>query len=794
MSRKIHIIGAGPIGLVIAWQFVQKGIKVNLYEKNNIVGGMCRTWKWKNFLVDTGPHIFHTPDKDLANFWEKEFKDLFIKKDFWCKNVSGSKFDQYWDYPLSWESISNFPKNLKKRILFEIQNINPEDKKIATSYHEYVRGMVGPTLARMFYTTYPEKIWGIPTTQLTPEWAPKRISLRNKIRPFYDTQWNAVGKFGTGCIYENIKKKILKQGGKLYFNHKLTNINHSNFKINELEFNNQKQVNINNNDVVISSLPITLTLNYLGKKVDLRFRGIRSVYLAYKKKSILKDNIHWLYFGDKKIDFNRVTEPKKMSKFVAPKNHTYLTLEITYNQKDRIDLMNENKLIGKMKKQIEKVGLVSQKYFMYGSSNKEPFVYPIMKTNYREKLSDAKAEILKFSQLYSVGTGGDFNYADSQVLFHKAFDLVDIISNEKSSFLDTVRKSNDYKLNEKIIINNKTIGKDEKAFIIAEAGLNHNGSVNIAKKLVDAAYKSGCDAIKLQTFTKNSRVSKKIKSANYAEKIIGLEESIDEIFSRLSMPFDQQKEIFDYARNKGIEIFSTHFDFESVDFLESLNVKFYKIASADLVNLPLINYVASKQKPIILSTGMSNLSQIEDAVNEVKKTQNPNLALLHCNSSYPASISEMNLAVIKKLQNIFNLPVGLSDHTFGLFASQTAITLGASIIERHITLDRTMEGPDHILSSEPDEFKKLIDIRNKIPIVIGDGEKRIMPNEYESLNMHRKCIYAKVDIKKNQLIKKNMLVIKGPGGGLLPKYLEVVLNRKAKVNIQADTPIDWDKI
>ena len=129
MNRKIHIIGAGPIGLVLAWQFLRKGIKVNLYEKNNIVGGMCRTWKWKNFLVDTGPHIFHTPDKDLANFWEKEFKDLFIKKDFWCKNVSGSKFDKYWDYPLSWESISNFPKNLKKRILFEIQNINPEEKK-----------------------------------------------------------------------------------------------------------------------------------------------------------------------------------------------------------------------------------------------------------------------------------------------------------------------------------------------------------------------------------------------------------------------------------------------------------------------------------------------------------------------------------------------------------------------------------------------------------------------------------------------------------------------------------------
>ena len=215
---------------------------------------------------------------------------------------------------------------------------------------------------------------------------------------------------------------------------------------------------------------------------------------------------------------------------------------------------------------------------------------------------------------------------------------------------------------------------------------------------------------------------------------------------------------------------------------------------SDNNNLPLLKYVGLKGKPVILSTGMSNLSNIEDAVNEFKKTNNPNLALLHCNSSYPASLSEMNLAVINNLQNMFNIPIGLSDHTFGLFVSQTAITLGASIIERHITIDRTMEGPDHILSSEPDEFKKLVEIKNKIPIVIGDGEKRIMPNEYDFLNMHRKCLYAKVDIKKNQIIDKDMIIIKGPGGGILPKYLDIVLNRKARENIPADTPIDWDKI
>jgi len=796
MKRSVHIIGAGPIGLVTAWQLLLKNNNFNviLYEKNEIVGGMCRTWKWNEYLVDTGPHIFHTPDKDLAEFWEKEFKDEFIKGDFWCKNVSGDKFDKYWDYPLSWESITNFPKNLKTKILSELEKIDSETKLKATTYDQYVTGMVGETLSKMFYTTYPEKVWGIPTNKLTPEWAPKRISFRKKIRPFYDTQWNAVGKYGTGAIYENIKNRIIKLGGIINFGNTLTKINYSNNKINELIFNEKEKIKIKKNDLIISSLPITLTLKLLGKKVDLNFRGIRSIYLAYRKKQILKDNIHWLYYGDKDIDFNRVTEPKKMSKFVSPKNSTYLTLEITYNQKDKIDLMDEKSLIKKMVNQVHKVGLVDKKYFIDGSSNKEPFVYPIMTTNYRENLSTAKSEITKFEQLYSVGTGGDFNYADSQVLFHKAFDLVDIISNQKSELLNTMRIPTSTKLNKQIVINKTKIGNNEKAYIIAEAGLNHNGSVKIGKALIDAAVNAGCDAIKLQTFTKNSRVSKKVKSANYAEKVIGLEESIDEIFSRLAMPFKDQEKLFKYARSKGIEIFSTPFDFESVDFLESLNVNMYKISSADLVNLPLIRYVASKGKPVILSTGMSNLSNIEDAVNEFKKTNNKNLALLHCNSSYPASLSEMNLAVINNLNKMFNIPIGLSDHTFGLFVSQTAITLGSSIIERHITLDRTMEGPDHILSSEPAEIKRLVDIRNKIPLVIGDGEKRIMPNEYDYLNMHRKCLYAKVDIKKNQTINKNMIAIKGPGGGILPKYIDIVINRKAKVDISADMPIDWDKI
>ena len=214
----------------------------------------------------------------------------------------------------------------------------------------------------------------------------------------------------------------------------------------------------------------------------------------------------------------------------------------------------------------------------------------------------------------------------------------------------------------------------------------------------------------------------------------------------------------------------------------------------DIVNIPLIEYVAKTGKPMIISTGMSTLGQIEEAVDAVAKQGNNNLILLHCNSSYPASPEEMNLNVIKNLKNTFNIPIGLSDHTFGLFVSHTALVLGANVIERHFTLDRTFEGPDHILSSEPEEFSNLVQMSTLIPKIMGDGIKRIKPNEYDTLNTQRKSLYAAQEIIKGTVITREMLAIKGPGGGLLPKYLEIAIGRKATQNIEEDYPITWENI
>jgi len=793
-KNKVYIFGAGPAGLAAAWKLLENGWEVEIFERESTVGGMCKTWRWGKFLVDVGPHIFHTPDKELAEWWEREFGDLLIKGDFWCKNVKGDKFDAYWDYPLSWESISRYPKDIKQRVIDELSSLSPTERAKASNYKEYIINLTGPTLQEMFFEKYPRKIWGISTEEMTSDWAPKRVEFRNKVTPFYTGQWNAVGKFGSGCIFDEMKDKILKKGGKIHFQNSVTDFDHDGKRINSINLSNGNKIPVSDKDIIISTLPITHTAKLLGYDSSLKFRGIISVHLAYNKPSVLPKGIHWLYYDSEKVFFHRITEPKKLTPYVAPEDQTFITCEIAYSKGDMKDLMSKEDLIKAIVDQVELVGLSKSSEVIDADVHKEELVYPFMFKDYQQELANTRAAIAKFEQLYSIGTGGDFHYADVQILFHRAFDLVDILTDKYSYQTQVKRRNISCQLNKIVNISGRMIGDGHDPYIIAEAGLNHNGDLGMAKKLVDEAKRIGCDAIKFQTFKAHNRVSNKIKTAKYAETITGLEETILEMFQRLEMRYEDQRKIFEYARLKEIEIFSTPFDFESVDFLESLGVNLYKISSMDLVNLPLIKYVAETGKPLIISTGMSTLGQVEEAVQTVLDTGNPNLMLMHCNSTYPAAPEEMNLRCIHTLKQAFNIPVGLSDHTFGIFVSQMAVAIGADLIERHFTINRTFEGPDHILSSEPSEFAKLIESSKMISTVLGDGIKRVRSSEYDTINQQRKSIYAKSNIKKGQIITAKDLVIKGPGGGVLPKYLNIVIGRKAKANIDQDYPITWDVI
>ena len=808
------VLGAGPSGLITAWKLLEAGWDVKIIEKNNISGGLCRSWKHKGFIMDTGPHIFHTPDKLLKNFWKKHFKDLLIEGKFSCKNVKGKNFDEFYDYPLSIEGLNQFDKDRKSKIEKELKKCNENDQRYkAKNYREYIDSFIGPTLRKMFFEKYPEKIWGINTKLMTPDWAPNRIKFRNKILPFYHEQYVAVGKYGTGAIYDRIKNLIKKKGGKFFLNETVKGFKFNENKIFEIS-TNKKVYKIKTNEVVISTLPISITSRLLGKKNNLKFRGICSVYLFYNKKQILPKDHHWLYFDSEKLLFNRITENKKLSKFVAPKNKSYLTAEITYSQGDKFSKLSSDEVIKKVKDQIGLTGLVDNKMLIDVSINYEPYVYPVQFADYKNEVVRVKSFVESFDNLFSIGAGGEFNYADSQIIFHKSFDLVNSLINRHSDFINEAKNINTVNFNSQVKIGNKIIGGKNKTFIVAEAGLNHNGSFNIAKKLIDNAKEINCDAIKFQSFLPDSRVSKFIKSEKYAEKIIGTQESISELFQRLSLNFKTQKKIFEYAKKKKIMIFSTPFDFESADFLDSLGVSAFKIASADLVNIPLIRHVSKKLKPIIISTGMSRISEIDDAVETVRSTGNKNLVLLHCNSSYPSTYSEVNLRFMDTMRKMYNIPVGFSDHTTDLLSSKVAIVRGANVIERHFTLNKKMEGPDHILSSDKKEMSELIkykksfnkwnswkkknfknlNIQESTKLLLGDGVKKIQPNEYITINSQKKSLFAKKKIKKGELFTKHNVCIKGPVAGLMPKYYDIIIGRQAKKNIELDHPIIWENI
>lgn len=793
MKKQILIIGAGPVGLIAGWQLSNLGWDVKIFEKKNIVGGMCRSWKWKDFILDTGPHIFHTHDKKLWEFWNKNFSKILLPGKYWAKSTIESNFHDYYDYPISEEGIKKFNKNIKKTIFKELEDLKKKPKKKTTNFADHVEAQVGKTLRSFFFKDYPEKVWGISTDLMTSEWAPKRIKFRKNILDFFNGEYTCVGKYGTGSLYEYLKKEILKKNGKVYLNNSLTKITQENSKITGLEFNNKKIYKVNDETTILSTLPITLISRYLGMNSNLTFRGVRCSYVAINKKRVMPKNCNWIYFPSKKLIFNRVSEHKTFTKYVAPKNKTYLCVETTYSKGDKVDTMSTKNFKEIVLNDLVKTKLINKNEIYDYSENKEDFVYPVQFINYKYELSKAETFLSKYKQLYSLGTGGEFNYADSQILFHKTFDLVENLSNKYTSNYQTKRERLKSKLNEHVFLGKKMVGNGKPVFIIAEAGLNHNGDVSIAKDLIDNAVSVGADAIKFQTYLEK-RVSQKVKTVNYAEKSDGLQEDIGEMFDRFSLSMKDHREIFNYARKKKIEIFSTPFDIKSVDFLEKLNVNFYKIASVDLVNLPLIERVGKTGKPLILSTGMSDLTNVKEAVERFKETGNKNLILLHCLSSYPANENEMNLRAIKTLKDNFNIPIGLSDHFPGIEIALMSVGLGANIIERHFTINKKFEGPDHILSSEPHELQKLINISKNSEEILGTGEKIIQDSEYININSQRKSIYASKNLKKGQKLTMNNISIRGPGGGILPKYLDLILNKKINSNINIDMPVKWENL
>lgn len=311
--------------------------------------------------------------------------------------------------------------------------------------------------------------------------------------------------------------------------------------------------------------------------------------------------------------------------------------------------------------------------------------------------------------------------------------------------------------------------------IIAEAGVNHNGSLEVAKQLALKAKEAGADIVKYQTADLNSLVSKTAKMADYQKDNIGKEESQKEMLSKLLLEYDEFVELKKYCEEIGIKFLSTPFDLKSIDFLEELGCDVWKIPSGEITNLPYLIKIAKTNKPIILSTGMCTIDEIDDCVSVLKEYGSKDIVILHCTTQYPTPYEEVNLHAMLTLQDRYQCDVGYSDHTKGIEVPIAAVALGACVIEKHFTLDRNMEGPDHKASLEPDELKEMVSSIRNIEKSLGDGEKKPAESELKNKSVARKSIIAARDIKKGEVFSEENLTTKRPGTGISPmKWFDVI--------------------
>ncbi len=347
----------------------------------------------------------------------------------------------------------------------------------------------------------------------------------------------------------------------------------------------------------------------------------------------------------------------------------------------------------------------------------------------------------------------------------------------------------------RVVIGGKAIGAGAPVFIIAEAGVNHNGDLSFAKKLIDAAVEAGADAVKFQTFDPDTLVTKNAAKADYQnknEQMKGGEETQYEMLKRLMLKRADHPTLKKYAEQKGIIFLSTPFSLSDAEFLRDLGVLALKIGSSDTNNIPYLRTIARWGLPLILSTGMSDLALIKESVETIRKAGNEDLVVLHCTTNYPAPMNEVNLRAMPLLQKELDLPVGFSDHTKGVTAAALAVALGASVIEKHLTLDNEMEGPDHKASLDPVAFKTLVTAIRDAELALGTGKKELFTSEREIATIARKSVVTSQSIKKGELFTEENLTTKRPGTGLPPKDLDRVVGKRATRAIPTDTLITKD--
>jgi N-acetylneuraminate synthase len=331
-------------------------------------------------------------------------------------------------------------------------------------------------------------------------------------------------------------------------------------------------------------------------------------------------------------------------------------------------------------------------------------------------------------------------------------------------------------------------------FVIAEAGVNHNGSIDLALRLIDVAKASGADAVKFQTFRADLLATRSAHKASYQTRTTAHNESQFEMLQRLELDATAHQCLIDHCRQIGIQFLSSPFDAQSADLLATLDVPLFKIPSGEITNLPFLKHLARKGRPLILSTGMSTLGEVEEAVNVLHAAGASQLTLLHCVTEYPAPYAEVNLRAMQTLKVVFGLPVGYSDHTSGIEIAIAAVALGAEVIEKHFTLDRSLPGPDHAASLEPAELQQMVAAVRHVEVALGNGIKAPAPCELPNISVARKSVVASRLLRAGRQLTPEDLDIKRPGNGLAPKLLPMLIGRTLRADLAKDEIIRWEHL
>lgn len=335
-----------------------------------------------------------------------------------------------------------------------------------------------------------------------------------------------------------------------------------------------------------------------------------------------------------------------------------------------------------------------------------------------------------------------------------------------------------------------------KVFIIAEAGVNHNGSMELAKKLIDVAVEAKADAVKFQTYIAEKVMTKDAKKAEYQVKLTGKQESQLEMVKKIQLSFNDFRDLQEYSQKKGILFLSTPFDLDSVDFLASLNLPIMKLPSGEINNLPYLRRVGKLSKEVILSCGMATLGEIENAIQILEQSGTPRekISILHCNTEYPTPMQDVNLKAMITIRDAFKIKVGYSDHTLGIEVPVAAVALGAQIIEKHFTLDKNMEGPDHRASLEPDELVAMVSSIRNIEQALGNGIKKPSASETKNINVARRSVFFSKKLKAGHVIKEDDLIMKRPGNGVSPLSFDSILGTKLIKDVDEDEMFKWNHI